>query len=239
MKYSLIIRTLNVVKDIRPSSDGAVADAIHNTLHYALDGRQEDWQSRDDEPSGPTDDCNGLQVNTGVLSLDSQEAAMNSGSSVGHRIKPGFFPNPITTQQAQRPYVSYALDQDSHTVSLPHPAAIPDPLRSDPCGPENREAHDVSAKFYFRRGWQEEQAIAPDEEINEALQRLRTSTGLVTLDTLVLSFEGIDQRWRHLGSTTEGLSSEEHRKFDRDVAAVRRVWNVSEVTTFGDREKLG
>ncbi|CAO1623952.1 unnamed protein product [Parajaminaea phylloscopi] len=229
LPFNLVVHTLNVVKDIRPSTDGQVADAIHNTLHYALDGRQEDWEV-DPDSAAASRGCGSQDPpasRTSDSDAPSSDGTLHPSASHGDsRVRPGFFPNPLTAVSSQRPYISYAFDARKNTLSLPHPATIPDPLRSDPCGPENREAHDVTAKFYFRSDPSVEAASNEDQWVDEALQRLRTSTGLVTLDTLVLSFEGISRRWQAGGSVQDSRDDVASKELLRDVNRVRRVWET-------------
>lgn len=231
---SILIHTVNVVKKIKPNNHGQAADAVHHTLHFALDGRQEDWeQMTDDEEDVDCGGCGGGDGSDVRPSSSSSPGTMVNGNGAtlttdeGIAVRRGFVANPITSQREDRPYISYQHDERTRTLVLPHPATIPDPLRSDPCGPESRDAHDVTAKFHLGG-----LVSDPDEAvrwIEDGLQRLRINTGLVTIDTLVLSFEGISQRWNGLGTKgREGkMSDEEAGRMAIDVENVGKVWSVS------------
>lgn len=230
---SLVIHTLNVVKDIKPSADGQAADAVHHTLHYALDGRQEDWEILPAEKQ-ETGCGQSSSSQAPAQQTSTSPSSTSSFTPQGIPIRPGFFSNPIETERADRPYISFAFDARQNILTLPHPATIPDPLKSDPCGPENREAHDVTAKFFYpETAARAEQSDAVEDWVEDALQRLRASTGLVTVDTLVLAFEGISKRWNEQSRGQDPLTDrlarneEEKQDFLRDVATVARVWSVS------------
>lgn len=196
---ALLVHTVNVVRNIKAASGGEVADAVHQTLHFALDGLEDDWAAQGDDGEEP---CGG--VSSAVAS--SSSAATPSPPHV----RRGFLPNPIPSHAPSRPYISYH-HSDSTTLHLPHPAAVPNPLEIDPCGPQNRDAHDVTAKMYLPP------LVGEDEDegamVEEALQRLRENTGLVTVDTLILALDGIS-----------GKGAEVRRE---DVERVRRLWKVS------------
>jgi hypothetical protein len=233
---SLLIHTVNVTRSIKPSNQGIAADAIHNTLHYSLDARREDWQLEEDvEP-----DCGAL------VKAKQVEDKINGAQTVKFEgeevyLRPGFVPNPSSSsssssnERQQVPFVSYQLNPKTRQLLLPHPATIPDPLQNDPCGPERRDAHDVSSKFFFLDDDDEEAGLptsksntAEAEQIEEALEALRTSTGLLTVDTLVLAFQGITRRWAGKDSPAlASLSEAESKRFEKDVKRVRSIWQVS------------
>lgn len=204
---SVIVHTVNVVRNIKPSQGGQVADAVHQTLHFALDGLEDDWAQPDDAEEEQRTPCGGT-------ASSSSAPASTLTSASGIPIRRGFVPNPVTSQSQDRPYISYEYNSASHTLHLPHSAAIPDPLEIDPCGPQGREAHDVTAKMHLPALYGEgEGEVDEGKLVEEALQQLRQNTGLLTVDTLILAFEG--------------LSTEGDKVVERDVERVRRVWQVS------------
>lgn len=163
---ALFIHTHDVSRDLKPSADGELAHAIHQTLHFALDGHQDDWADH------PSSNCN--------------PAATVSSASATPRPRPGFFP----TVDPERPYISYLWDAPTKTLSLPNPSTITNPV-ADPCSSDLRSAYEVTAKFFYLSKGPSDNPLPP-EWVDDALSRLTKTTGLITFDTLVLSFPVLD-----------------------------------------------
>lgn len=212
---SLIIHTLNTPRTLKSTAHGQAADAIHQTLHFALDGRAEDWQARDGESAG-RQPCGGSGSST---------AAAN-GTSTTSGVKPGFLPHPSETLRASRPYISYLHAPQSSLVHIPHPFAIPDPIQTDPCAVEERDRFDVTAKFFFQEQSDGEgnQADHDNAYLQEALGTLQRNTGLLTVDTLLLSWPSIIERWAGKSS-----SAADEQRFQADLERIRNVWQVRRV----------
>ncbi|KAL9933664.1 hypothetical protein V8E36_007322 [Tilletia maclaganii] len=128
-----------------------------------------------------------------------------SGTTSPRRTSPPPASSP-TRHRRIPPYISYGWQARTRTLSLPHPATISNPTKLDPCSPENRSAFDVTAKIFFlddilppssadegvhARTLEDEIQSRADTlagYIENALKRLSGSTGIITLDTLLLSF---------------------------------------------------
>lgn len=210
---SLIIHTLNSPKSLKPTSHGHAADAIHQTLHFALDGHTDDWQvspSEHDEQQQQKQGCGGLA------------SSLASASNV----KPGFLPQPLSSYTQTRPYISY-LSGPNGVLHIPHPFTIPDPIRTDPCAVEDRDRFDVNVKFFFQGGESTSTSTsttpADDDTaaLEEGLATFRRNTGLLTVDTLLLSWPDIVSRWADKHHTPEKEQAQ------RDLDRVRAVWQVS------------
>lgn len=162
---SLYIHTHDVSRSLKPSADGELAHAIHQTLHFALDGHPDDYT-----PS---------TSNGGAASGCDPLATMPSSSVSGSgEVKKGFFP----TGDESRPYISYHWEPKSRTLALPNPATISNPI-ADPCSTDERGSYDVTAKFFFL-----DPTDLGAELVDGALKRLTNTTGIITIDTLVLAF---------------------------------------------------
>ncbi|KAK0554444.1 hypothetical protein OC845_000705 [Tilletia horrida] len=117
------------------------------------------------------------------------------------------FPTTLVKPPSARrrpPYISYGWQARTKTLSLPHPTTISNPTKLDPCSPENRSAFDVTAKLFFlddllpssshaADGRELEEQIQAQADklagyVENALKRLSGSTGIITLDTLLLAF---------------------------------------------------
>lgn len=175
---SLLFYTHNVAKALKPSIDGELAHAIHETLHYALDGDPQDYTL----PRSSTHPCSADeqegQTSTSAVQ-DNKEADVD-------QIRPGFY----ETNEEERPYISYAWEEDLKLLVLPHPKTVANPIL-DPCtNPEDevaaRDAFDVTAKFFYLKKGQNN--TYPGEWVDEAMSRFAVATGLDTVDTLILSF---------------------------------------------------
>lgn len=250
---SLLLHSVNVVRTIKPSSHGVVADALHHSLHFALDGLPQDWQFDPTEVEIDAAEADTANASSGCgpsTSSSSAEACTPTTLANGQRVlvKPGFLPNPNPSSgdAADRLFISYRYNDAERRLSIPHPLTTPDPLQSDPCGPENREAHDVSAKFFFLDAEEggagsvdgadtsSSSSQEEEEDVDMALSALRKNTGLVTVDTLVFAFEDVSRRWEGHAKLKEegvsGLTEAERRRFDADVARISRVWRVSQMS---------
>ena len=145
---ALFLHTHDVARSLKPSVDGELANALHETLHFALDGREEDWGVFEDAqvPCGNvisrSNGASAQSVNAGQAGADK----VNDEDSTGlPPARPGFFP----TGNLDRPYISYAWDERNATLSLPNPVVIANPTTQDPCSPENRSDFEVTAKFFY------------------------------------------------------------------------------------------
>ncbi|KAK0525982.1 hypothetical protein OC834_004969 [Tilletia horrida] len=147
------------------------------------------------------------------------------------------------------PYISYGWQARTHTLSLPHPATISNPTKLDPCSPENRSAFDVTAKIFFlddilpsargQRGENDEQqdldakareALVQQQAdklagyVENAVKRLSGSTGIITLDTLLLSFPQAGFEASFVGSQGGRSEHELTRARDERLQVVAELW---------------
>lgn len=168
---SLVLFTHNVARVLKPSQDGELAHAIHETLHYALDGNPQDFL----EP-----------LTNGDCTSNKQEASTSS-----KRIQPGFF----ETNLEDRPYVSFSWDQQKRELTLPHPQTVVNPVLDDPCTNSKTDDYDprvefdVTAKFFFlqSRGSGDDVSF-PSEWVEYSLSLLERATSLKAVDTMILAF---------------------------------------------------
>lgn len=200
----VFFHTHNVARALKPSGDGELAHALHETLHFALDGEEEDWgPQRDMLP-----DC-GDAVQEQQQQPQSGKASQQGDQEPTPR--PGFFP----TGNPERPYISYAWNERTSTLSLPNPTTIFNPTKLDPCSPEQRSAFDVTVKFFYLPQSDEGDAVGagagagagvngtasgigeegkeryPKHYIDDALKRLTMATSLITFDTFIIAFPGL------------------------------------------------
>lgn len=261
---SLFLHTHDVARNLKPSSDGELANALHETLHFALDGEEEDWGIRNDDDredrgcggsnsqnsssnSNPTDPVISHSIST---STSTTSNPTTSSSSPLPKARPGFF----LSSNPNRPYISYSWDEKSNSLSLPNPSLISNPTQLDPCSPEKRNDFDVTAKLFFlgkpgKGGYKE-------DYIDQALRRLMLTTGLITVDTLILAFPKLKfdgfGRDENDGKTPCGegkvagngnekkegnspLNKEEQQRLERDVEYVRKLWQVSDLKARRDQ----
>jgi hypothetical protein len=228
---SLLFYSHNVARALKASSDGELAHAIHETLHFALDGEPQDYYLPNDTPSknhtGGSGKGEESEASTSTLSQNGQD-----GDSVDDidRIRPGFF----ECDDEERPFISYEWEEPTRTLILPHPKTVLNPIIQDPCTPilpgaGVRDAFDVTAKFFFL-GRREESSHEDhiesysSEWVEEALKRFTTATGLDSVDTLILAFGETEERgttktedyddkvekivslWKHLSPNEQILS---------------------------------
>ncbi|KAJ1026817.1 hypothetical protein NDA16_002114 [Ustilago loliicola] len=198
---SLYIHTHDVSRSLKPSADGELAHAIHQTLHFALDGHP-DGYTPPSTNSGVGSGCDPLATmptSTSTSSANGTSAAASSSStsptaaSSAGDIKKGFFP----TNDPERPYISYRWDPRSSTLALPNPATITNPI-ADPCSPDHRNSYDITAKFFFL-----DPNHVSSDLVDHALTRLTSTTGIITVDTLVLAFPTLDldsRPYKHFSS---------------------------------------
>lgn len=198
---SLLFYTHNVARALKPSVDGELAHAIHETLHFALDGEPQDFtnaRSNKQSPCGNNED----QGQASTSTLPSNSAA----DGEDEYIRPGFF----ATNDEERPYISFAWEQENGTLILPHPKTVDNPTLSDPCtsieqGSGVREAFDVTAKFfYLGKGTHE---LYPQEWVYEAMKRFSTATGLDSVETLILSFAPISEFAQALDDRIDAIAT--------------------------------
>ncbi|PWN88200.1 hypothetical protein FA10DRAFT_295764 [Acaromyces ingoldii] len=223
---SLMLYTHNVARALKPSTDGELAHAIHETLHYALDGDEADWAAGADSRASTTP-CGPDQGATAA----SGSAAAEPGS-----VRPGFF----ATGDDERPFISYAWNAKKRQLTLPNPVTVVNPTLMDPCAPDcnTRDSFDVTAKFFFLGEedddiGDEAKDIGPRTEwIEEALEKFTLATGLATVDTLIIAFpgkdlDGVDRRRRrpeHTASANGNGVDDRRQKLQRDVSAIAKVW---------------
>lgn len=215
---SLLIHTLNSPKSLKPTSHGDAADAIHQTLHFALDGQSDDWHLSPSE----------WQAQQEEQQRDCGGAGASSSSSFHTNVKAGFLPQPLPDHAQTRPYISYLTGPDN-SLHIPHPFTIPDPIRTDPCAEQDRDRFDVTVKFFFQGGDDDDDdgSTRPEEDVaalEEALATFRRNTGLLTVDTLLLSWpSGVVHQWTEAELDRGTSTSTSSRILDR----VRTVWQVS------------
>lgn len=258
---ALRLFTHNVARVLKPSQHGELAHAIHETLHFALDGNPQDYLAplksgangangcggcgggsrRDDEGTSASTSQSAVETGTSVASSSTAAAtgrAPHSGDRNGDddgdddllHIQPGF----VSTDDDERPYISYAWDKSTHQLTLPHPRTVTNPMLSDPCtsNAENdadlRGQFDVTAKFFFLGSEQQspqnegqEAGPCPAEWIDQALQSLTTATGLETVDTMILAFPTL--RLDKKGAPTAAGATNRYEAAD-SIGAVVDVW---------------
>ncbi|SPO24432.1 uncharacterized protein UTRI_03700 [Ustilago trichophora] len=223
---TLYIHTHDVSRSLKPSADGELAHAIHQTLHFALDGHPDDYTPTSPN-SGAGQGCDPLATMptaTATATASSNGASSSSSSRSVANVKKGFFP----TQDQERPYISYHWNPRSATLALPNPATITNPI-ADPCSPDHRSSYDITAKFFF---------LDPNNLsstlVDDALTRLTSTTGIITIDTLVLAFPTLDldsRPHKHFSSSpTSAASSAEQQQQQQHKEAVwinpvRDVWS--------------
>ncbi|CAD6976498.1 unnamed protein product [Tilletia controversa] len=135
-------------------------------------------------------------------------ASVNGAASSSSTSTSTVIPSSSSSSSSRRrpPYISYGWQPRTKTLSLPHPATISNPTTLDPCSPEARSAFDVTAKLFFlddisspsdtetesdaraREAQVHAQADKLATYVENALKRLSASTGIITVDTLLLSF---------------------------------------------------
>lgn len=212
---SLYIHTHDVSRSLKPSADGELAHAIHQTLHFALDGHPDDY-TPSDANSGAGSGCGPLAT---MPTSTTTNGASSSASPTSGNVKKGFLP----TGKHERPYISYHWDPRSATLALPHPATITNPI-ADPCSPDLRSSYDITAKFFFL----DPSDLSPSL-VDEALTRLTRTTGIITVDTLVLAFPTLDldsRPHKHFQSHPDSEASDTAQKPAEPVWAsqVKDVW---------------
>lgn len=198
----LKVYTHNVARVLKPSQDGELAHAIHETLHYSLDGNEDDYlisrsQLTDsiDDPSSSSSVGNSVTDAPSAIKgkQDHQKQNETSSSNDEEIVHPGF----AATNEPDRPYASYLWNEKSSLLTLPHPSTISKPLLSDPYASSDKEADlrdafDVTTKFFYlsdvKSGEGSERSQFPAEWIDEALGCLSTATGLKTADTFIIAF---------------------------------------------------
>lgn len=187
---ALRLYTHNVARVLKPSQDGELAHAIHETLHYALDGDAQDYLlCRDAQQLS----CASKDPSTSTAIAGEGESTTEGRED----IQPGFF----ATKDPERPFISYQWDEDAACLTLPHPLTVLNPVMNDPCtstenGTNLRDAFDVTAKFFFLNQVRPvhgntAEAAYPAEWIDEALDCLSTAIGLDSVDTMILAFPSL------------------------------------------------
>lgn len=214
---SLYIHTHDVSRSLKPSADGELAHAIHQTLHFALDGHPDDY-TPSSANSGAGSGCDPLATTPSSSASNGASTSSSSSSSAGN-VKKGFFP----THDPERPYISYHWNPRSATLALPNPATIANPI-ADPCSPDHRGSYDITAKFFFL----DADDLSPGL-VDDALARLTSTTGIITVDTLVLAFPtlDLDSRPHTHFRASDGAGGESGGKEEGAawLAAVREAWS--------------
>ncbi|PWY99437.1 hypothetical protein BCV70DRAFT_217795 [Testicularia cyperi] len=204
---SLYIHTHDVSRSLKPSADGELAHAIHQTLHFALDGHPDDYTVPTMTNGGAASGCDPLATMPSAAAEgangDQGSAGPSNPASASSRVKKGFFP----TQDAERPYISYFWDPKSATMALPNPQTISNPV-ADPCSQDHRSSYEITAKFFFL-----DPNDLSSDLVEDALRRLTNTTGIITIDTLVLAFPSL-----HLDARSVVASDA--------VDKVRNVWET-------------
>jgi hypothetical protein len=198
---SLLFHTHDASRPLKPSAFGALSHAIHETLHFALDGDVEDWAAA---PS--------LQAPCGPNEEAEQQQARHSEEEEELTPRPGFAPPVAPADDDERAYISYHFSDDG-TLALPHPDTIAADRSPDPCAAgADRSALDVTAKFFLlsASAGSQERGAAP--LVEDALQALEASTGIEQVDTAILEFPLL-----RLGEPAPS----------GDEELVRRTWSVS------------
>ncbi|UZJ56937.1 hypothetical protein CBS101457_006257 [Exobasidium rhododendri] len=186
---SLLFYSHNVARALKSSVEGELAHAIHETLHFALDGEPEDYYLQSSNagngaPCGASDEA-GAQASTSVLSNGAKDD-LNEDD----QIRPGFF----ETGDEEIPFISFDWEESARTLILPHARTVTNPTIMDPCtsNEQGRDSFDVTAKFFFL-GEGGENASYSSEWVKEALKRFSIATGLDSVDTLILAFGSEDE----------------------------------------------
>ncbi|PWN39351.1 hypothetical protein IE81DRAFT_326648 [Ceraceosorus guamensis] len=251
---TLVLHTHDASRPLKPSSYGALSHALHETLHFALDGNIEDWalDTRPRRaPCGPAEEFHISQATPSVSTSSTAPAGPSSSSSSlvvptsnsngaqesDVKPRPGFV-RPPTSLEEDREYISYATSsiKSHHSSSpstrlwLPHPSSIAADRSPDPCAAGgSRDALDVTAKFFCLG---KDPQNAPEygtsgvgQWFQEALDALSSSTGILTVDQVILEFprlklggqeasgdeEVVKKTWQHLSGHPQlsalGLSS--------------------------------
>ncbi|CDU26374.1 uncharacterized protein SPSC_06568 [Sporisorium scitamineum] len=217
---SLYIHTHDVSRCLKPSADGELAHAIHQTLHFALDGHPDDY-TPSSANSGAASGCDPLATMPTSTATNGASSSSSAAASEASNVKKGFFP----TQDQERPYISYHWNPRSATLALPNPATITNPI-ADPCSPDHWSTYDITAKFFFL----DPTDLSPSL-VDDALTRLTSTTGIITIDTLVLSFPTLDldsRPHKHFQSQVDSAASDTQPSSGEStvwVAAVRDVWS--------------
>ncbi|PWN34840.1 uncharacterized protein FA14DRAFT_122921 [Meira miltonrushii] len=191
----LKVYTHNVARVLKPSQDGELAHAIHETLHYSLDGNEDDYLiSRSQlaaSSCAPSSSASAGKSSSDTFASQGQNGKLESDSE--EVVHPGF----VATNDPDRPYASYMWNEKSSLLTLPHPSTIDKPLLSDPCTASDneadlRDAFDVTTKFFYfsdaKVDGNSQESYYPAEWIDEALGCLATATGLKTADTFIIAF---------------------------------------------------
>ncbi|SPO23730.1 uncharacterized protein UTRI_03700_B [Ustilago trichophora] len=230
---TLYIHTHDVSRSLKPSADGELAHAIHQTLHFALDGHPDDYTPTSPN-SGAGSGCDPLATMptatatttaaAAAATAGSNGASSSSSSSSAANVKKGFFP----THDQERPYISYHWNPRSATLALPNPATITNPI-ADPCSPDHRSSYDITAKFFFL----DPNDLSPSL-VDDALTRLTSTTGIITIDTLVLAFPTLDldsRPHKHFPSSPPAAASSAEQQQQQQhkesvwVNPVKHVWS--------------
>ena len=218
---SLYIHTHDVSRSLKPSADGELAHAIHQTLHFALDGHPDDFTPCLPN-SGIGMGCGSLATMPTSASSETASVSIANGhsSSAAWAVKKGFFP----TGDPERPYISYHWVPSTATLALPNPATITNPI-ADPCSPDHRSTYDITAKFFFL----DPSDLSPSL-LDDALTRLTSTTGIITVETLVLAFPSLDldsRPHKHFESGLESTASDQQNGVEAPVwlSSVRDVWS--------------
>lgn len=191
----LKVYTHNVARVLKPSQDGELAHAIHETLHYSLDGNEDDYLiSRSQLAASSCAPSSSSSI--GKFSSDTFASQGQNGkleSDFEEVVHPGF----VATNDPDRPYASFMWNEKSSLLTLPHPNTIDKPLLSDPCTASDneadlRDAFDVTTKFFYfsdaKVDGNSQESYYPPKWIDEALGCLSTATGLKTADTFIIAF---------------------------------------------------
>jgi hypothetical protein len=225
----LKLYTHNIDRVLKPSQDGELAHAIHETLHFSLDGQPQDYLIPLEQRRGP---CGDGPSSSKASAAASTSAKGKHQEEDDEEIQPGFF----ATEDEERPYISYDWDAQNRLLTLPHPKTVQNPTLSDPCtsagsdASDVRDAFDVTVKFFYLQKMDR----YPAEWIEEAMDCLRTATGLETADAFILAFptlkldcsqatdgqvddktSNVAQVWRQISSSERisslGISDISHR----------------------------
>lgn len=201
----LKVYTHNVDRVLKPSQDGELAHAIHETLHYSLDGDENDFlisrsQLATSSCAPSSSSSVGKQSSAALASDTKNENQMPQNGKVDHDIEEVVHPGFVATNDPDRPYASYLWNEKSSLLTLPHPSTIDKPLLSDPCTASDneadlRDAFDVTTKFFYfsdaKGDANTQESYFPAEWIDEALGCLSTATGLKTADTFIVAFPNL------------------------------------------------
>ena len=83
---TLYIHTHDVSRSLKPSADGELAHAIHQTLHFALDGHPDDYTPASPN-SGAGSGCDPLATMPSATSSDA--ASTSASTSTSSPVKKG------------------------------------------------------------------------------------------------------------------------------------------------------